>query len=89
MQGLETHFESVYKNLLLNAKDALLDKTQNEKKDKSIHIKTQVVNHELVIEIADNGIGISPENLGRIYDAFFSTKPDTGTGLGLGVVKKS
>ena len=89
VQGLETHFESVYKNLLLNAKDALLDKTQNEKKDKSIHIKTQVVNHELVIEIADNGIGISPENLGRIYDAFFSTKPDTGTGLGLGVVKKS
>ncbi len=58
------------------------------KKDKYIHIKTQVVNHELVIEIADNGIGISPENLGRIYDAFFSTKPDTGTGLGLGVVKK-
>ncbi|MBK7055042.1 MAG: hypothetical protein IPH52_08315 [Leptospiraceae bacterium] len=29
-----------------------------------------------------------PEHIGRIYDAFFSTKPDSGTGLGLGVVKK-
>ncbi len=86
--GLETHIESVYKNLLLNAKDALLDKTLTNGKEKAIEIKTQTLNNRFLIEITDNGIGISDEHIGKIYDAFFSTKPDTGTGLGLGVVKK-
>lgn len=38
----------------------------------------------LVIECADNGPGIRPENLEQIFDPFFTTKdPDKGTGLGL------
>jgi len=37
--------------------------------------------------IADTGTGISPEDLGRIFDAFFTTKaPGKGTGLGLSIV---
>jgi two-component system NtrC family sensor kinase len=40
----------------------------------------------LHIEIADNGKGISPENLARIFDPFFTTKPvGEGTGLGLAI----
>lgn len=46
----------------------------------------------VTIEIADNGCGISPENMKRIFEPFFSTKPKQGTGLGLsityGLVKK-
>jgi hypothetical protein len=40
----------------------------------------------VVIEVADKGIGISPENVAKIYDPFFTTKGvGRGTGLGLAV----
>src|SRR5262249_37664727 len=40
-----------------------------------------------VLEVADNGIGISHENLSRIFDPFFTTKEvGKGTGLGLSMV---
>lgn len=41
------------------------------------------------VTVADSGCGIPPENLHRIFDAFFTTKDDgTGTGLGLWVTRK-
>jgi C4-dicarboxylate-specific signal transduction histidine kinase len=40
------------------------------------------------MEVADDGVGIAPENLGRIWEPFFTTKGDTGTGLGLGICKR-
>jgi two-component system, NtrC family, sensor kinase len=40
----------------------------------------------VVMEITDNGCGISPEHLGRLFEPFFTTKPvGTGTGLGLSI----
>lgn len=41
----------------------------------------------LTICVIDNGVGISPENLEKVFDPFFSTKP-AGTGLGLAVVQR-
>ena len=38
----------------------------------------------IVIEVADTGAGITPENLGKLFEPFFSTKP-TGQGMGLGL----
>jgi len=40
------------------------------------------------LKVEDNGSGIPPENLKKIFDIFFSTKGHKGTGLGLAVVKK-
>ncbi len=40
------------------------------------------------IRIKDNGCGIPPENLETIWEAFFTTKEDVGTGLGLHVCKQ-
>jgi signal transduction histidine kinase len=40
-----------------------------------------------VVEVADNGVGLPPEQRDKIFLPFFTTKP-TGTGLGLAIVKK-
>jgi hypothetical protein len=72
--------QQVFTNLVLNARDAMFD-------GGTITLSTYIVNDEsMVIEVADSGIGIEPENLGKIYDPFFTTKGvGSGTGLGLAV----
>jgi two-component system sensor histidine kinase HydH len=41
----------------------------------------------VLIDIKDNGSGISADDLGKIFDPYFTTKPK-GTGLGLAIVHK-
>ncbi len=77
------HLRSVFNNLLLNSIDALADR-----KEPRIGIDWQIVGNQVVINWLDNGCGISDEDTPRVFDAFFSTKPTTGTGLGLSVSKK-
>jgi len=49
-------------------------------------VTTTVAGETAEIEIGDTGMGIPPENLSRIYDPFFTTKPiGQGTGLGLSI----
>jgi signal transduction histidine kinase len=51
-----------------------------------IEVRTRVEDGAVLIEVEDNGSGISPEHLPRVFDPFFTTKPvGQGTGLGLSI----
>lgn len=77
----------VWMNLLVNAAQAVSN-TGGE-----VRITTQVVEDAVAISIQDNGYGIPPEHLNRIFDPFYTTKAvGEGTGLGLsisfGIIKR-
>ena len=67
-------------NLILNAKQALEECTQNEKRLIITIVRTDQAC--VLIRVEDNGIGIPPENLTRIFAHGFTTRPD-GHGFGL------
>lgn len=54
-----------------------------------IAIKTYTSDNDLIIEVEDNGIGISKQYLDRIFEMFFVTNKNKGTGLGLYIVKEA
>jgi len=89
IECLPSQLNQVFMNLLVNAAQAM----PGDKRG-TITIRTRRDGDEgACIEIADNGAGISSENLSRIFDPFFTTKPvGQGTGLGLslsyGIVQK-
>jgi signal transduction histidine kinase len=74
--------QQVVLNLLLNARDAIGE----ERRDGVIAINTGRSGDTIVVEIIDNGTGISDKDLPFIFDPFFTTKAKSqGTGLGLSV----
>ncbi len=76
----------VFINLLKNARDILIEK-KVEEKEINIVISEEI--NCVLIEIEDNGGGISENIIGKIFDPYFSTKRDkNGTGLGLYMCKK-
>ena len=54
----------------------------------AVVIDSRGANDKLVLSVEDEGGGVPPENLGRIFDPYFSTK-STGTGLGLAIARKT
>jgi signal transduction histidine kinase len=50
-------------------------------------LRLATVDGMAVITVADNGCGMAPETAARIWEPFFSTKGEEGTGLGLDVAK--
>jgi PAS domain S-box-containing protein len=60
------------------------------KQDPKISISIEQNPNEAIIDISDNGIGIKPEYLKRIFDMFFrATEKSTGSGLGLYIAKET
>lgn len=70
----------VFLNLFLNSIQAM-------EQGGRLTVRTAVIKRTIVISIGDTGVGISEENMGRIFDPYFTTKSD-GTGLGLAMSAK-
>lgn len=75
----KSQITQVVVNMLLNAIQAI-----GEEGSVTVQSYTSRNQKNIVIEITDTGSGISPENIPKIFDPFFSTK-SSGTGLGLAV----
>jgi signal transduction histidine kinase len=75
--------QEVFLNLFINAMQAI--KTSPGRI--TIQAEADTAANQAVIRVADTGTGIAPENLGRIFDPFYTLKEvGKGTGLGLSIV---
>ena len=95
MKGSPTHLGKTVMNLLSNAAEAItgmgevLIKTENRYVDKPIHgYDTTQEGEYAVLTVSDTGSGISPKDIGKIFEPFYTKKVmgRSGTGLGLAVV---
>jgi PAS domain S-box-containing protein len=75
--GNSGKLQQVLINLFLNARDSMSSGGM-------LKIKTAMNDSMVIVDIQDTGVGISEENIKRIYDPFFTTK-STGKGTGLGL----
>ena len=75
------HVAETFVNVLQNAREALGEKGGN------VFVNARCLeDHSIEVSIRDDGPGIPPDKHGRIFEAYYTTKPK-GTGLGLATVK--
>jgi signal transduction histidine kinase len=80
--GIPDRFAQVVTNLVTNAIDAM-----ERKGGGIVTISVQADPSEVRVLVSDQGTGISDEDMGRIFDPLFTTKPvGKGTGLGLTII---
>lgn len=75
--------QQVFDNLVRNARDAM-----EAQEDRRLWLRVQRVGGMAEVRVSDNGPGITPENLDRIFGLFVSTKPK-GMGLGLAFCREA
>jgi PAS domain S-box-containing protein len=77
----------VFLNLIVNAAHAIED-AGRDMESGVIQIRTELLDDHVVVRIGDNGCGIPPENLAKLYEPFFTTKEvGRGTGQGLAIAR--
>ena len=82
IMGLPGPISQVMINIINNA-------AQSRTNDVQVTIKTFIEGDDVVVDIADNGSGISKDHLDRIFEAGFTTKDEhEGTGLGLAITQE-
>jgi two-component system NtrC family sensor kinase len=74
----KNQMRQVFLNMVSNAKDAMPE-------GGTLSVRTRGSGKQIRVQVADNGTGIKPENLDKIFDTFFTTKVDSERGVGLGL----
>ncbi len=88
-----TLLSHIITNLVSNAIDACLEKDIHNTTDtyiparNMIHIRATNTSEHLTISVSDNGIGIPPEQIQKVFQPFYSTKNEGGCGYGLAISK--
>jgi len=78
----------VFLNLVVNAAHAVGDAVEGSDRRGTITVRSRTEGADVIVEIADTGVGIRPELKDRIFDPFFTTKPvGKGTGQGLAMAR--
>jgi PAS domain S-box-containing protein len=79
VMGDRVQLQQVMMNLVMNGIDAMADVDGK----RELVVRSQCTQNGLItVSVSDSGVGLPPERAGRIFDAFFTTKPH-GTGMGL------
>jgi len=88
IKGDDYQLEQAFVNLFFNALEAMGP-------NGILHVATETIDaagqspgvRQVRVSIADNGIGIPPENMSRLFEPFFTTKQN-GTGLGMAITRR-
>lgn len=84
VKGNSQQLEQVFINLLLNALQAVTKRTEEVCISADYNRDDEII----IIEVRDEGCGISERNIGRLTEPFFTTRTDAGgTGLGLSITR--
>ena len=85
LHGDAVKFSQMIANLVVNAIDASKDSANHHSAAKTVRIDAKQHGKKLLISITDNGVGIKPADLGRVFEPFYSTKTADSRGLGIGL----
>jgi signal transduction histidine kinase len=82
VKGDRVQLQQVILNLFLNASDAMSDVADRPRR---LLVRTHLEERQRVhLSVEDTGLGFSPQSLGQLFDAFYTTKTG-GMGIGLSV----
>lgn len=85
IQSDNLRLKIIISNLISNA----IKYADNEKQEMYVSIKTYLIDGFHKIEVSDNGIGINDEYKDNIFEMYFGTNKNKGSGLGLYIVKEA